>query len=125
MALPVNRPANEVNVTGLMTDLATVNSTAYMVATHRGRLVRAYTVITNAITTADAAVAVKINGGTAVGTITVTQSGSAAGDVDSVAMAAIGTASYVNEGDLVTFVSDGAADTTCITRCHAVIRRDF
>ena len=106
-----------------MADLSTASSTAYLVATHRGRLVRAYTVITNAITNGDGAVDVKINGGTAVGTITVTQSGSAASDVDSVELAAIGTANYVNEGDLITFVSDGTPNTTCITRCTAIIKK--
>ena len=34
-----------------MADLATASSTAYLVATHRGRLVRAVTIIANAITT--------------------------------------------------------------------------
>ena len=124
MALPINRPINEVPIVGHMADLSTASSTAYLVATHRGRLVRAFTIIANAITSADGAVLVKINGAT-VGTITVTQSGSAAGDVDSVELAAIGTANYVNEGDLITFVSDGNADTACITRCTAVIRRSF
>jgi hypothetical protein len=122
MALPSNRPANEVVITGHMPDLATASSTAYLAATHRGRLKRAYTIIHNSITTANGSVAVKVNG-TTVGTITVTQSGSAAGDVDTVYLGYQGTANFVNEGDLITFVSDGAADTTTITRCSAVIER--
>lgn len=122
MPLPSNRPLNEVYITGQMADLATANSTAYLVATHRGRVKRAYTIIANAITTANGSVAVKVNG-TTVGTITVTQSGSAAGDVDSVYLGYQGTANFVNEGDVISFVSDGAADTTTITRCTAVIER--
>jgi hypothetical protein len=53
--------------------------------------------------------------------VTVTQSGSAAGDVD------IGTptaANYVNEGDVIEFISDGESDTTCPTTFTAVIERD-
>lgn len=122
MALPSNRPLNEVYITGQMADLATADSTAYLVATHRGRVKRAYTIIANAITTANGSVAVKING-TTVGTITVTQSSSAAGDVDTVYLGYQGTANFVNEGDVISFVSDGAADTTTITRCTAVIER--
>jgi hypothetical protein len=122
MALPSNRPANEVVITGHMADLATASSTAYLAATHRGRLKRAYTIIHNSTTTADGTVSVKVNG-TTIGTITVTQSGSAAGDVDTKYFGYQGTANFVNEGDLITFVSDGAADTTTITRCSAVIER--
>ena len=55
------------------------------------------------------------------GTITVANSSSAAGDVDSVELPAIGTSNYVNEGDLITFVSDGDSSTACVVRCHAVI----
>jgi hypothetical protein len=122
MALPSNRPYSEVYLTGHMPDLATASSTAYIAATHRGRLKRAYTIIHNSTTTADATVSVKVNG-TTVGTITVATSGSAAGDVDSVYLGYQGTANFVSEGDLITFVSDGAADTTTITRCTAVIER--
>jgi hypothetical protein len=122
MALPANRPVNEAYIVGHMADLATASSTAYLAATHRGRLKRAFTIIANSITTANGSVAVKVNG-TTVGTITVTQSGSAAGDVDTVYLGYQGTSNFVNEGDLITFVSDGAADTTTITRCTAVIER--
>ena len=124
MPLAVNRPISEIAIVGQMADLATEGSTAYLVATHRGRLVRAYSIIANAITSGDGGISVKVRDAE-VGTIAVTQSGSAAGDVDSVELSALGTANYVNEGDLISFVSDGNADTTCITRCTAVIRRTF
>jgi hypothetical protein len=132
MALAVLRPASEVAVVGQMADLATANSTAYVVATHRGRLVRAQTIIANAITTADATVSVKVSkvdgagvmgSAVEVGTITIATSGSAAGDVDSTTFNATATANFVNEGDLISFVSDGASDTTTLTRCQAIIRR--
>jgi hypothetical protein len=122
MPLPSNRPINEAYVVGHMADLSTASDTAYLVATHRGRFKRAYTIIANAITTANASVAVKVNG-TTVGTITVATASSAAGDVDTVYLGYQGTSNFVNEGDLITFVSDGGSDTTTITRCTAVIER--
>ena len=64
-----------------------------------------------------------VNGGSTLGTITVANGGSAAGDVDCVELVAIGTANYVNEGDLITFVSDGNPNTACITRCTAIIKK--
>ena len=123
MPVPSNRPFNEAVITGHMADLSTASSTAYLVATHRGRLKRVYTIIANAITTADADVTVHVRSGSALKTITVTQSGSAAGDVDTAYLGYMGTDNFVNEGDLITFVSDGASGTTCITRCVAVIER--
>lgn len=122
MALPVNRPHSEINISGHMADLSTASS-AYIVATHRGRLKRCFTVIANAITTADATVTIKIRGTTTGKTITVATSSSAAGDVDSVDLGYMGTTNFVNEGDLIEFATDGACDTTCITRCVAVIDR--
>jgi hypothetical protein len=122
MALPVNRPFSEIPISTHMADLSTA-SDAYIVATHRGRLKRCYTVIHNSITTANATVTIKVNGTSTGKTITVATSGSAAGDVDSVDLGYMGTTNFVNEGDLITFSSDGGCDTTCITRCVAVIDR--
>jgi hypothetical protein len=123
MALPVNRPINEV-VTAVATlpDLSTASST-YAVATHRGRIKRAYSVIQNAITTANGTWTIKVRAGSALRTATVLTAGSAAGDVDSVELGYMGTENFVNEGDLITFTSSGACDTTCITRFYAVIER--
>jgi hypothetical protein len=131
MALPVNRPYSEISISTHMADLSTASS-AYIVAPFRGRLKRAWTVITNAVTTANATVLVKVHRinssgitqtGTTVGTITVATSGSAAGDVDSIEIGYKGTDNFVNEGDLISFVTDGGCDTTCVTRCHAIIDR--
>lgn len=122
MALPSNRPWNEAYVTGHMADVSTASS-AYLVATHRGRLKRAFTIIANAITGANSTITVKINGVALSPTITVTQSGSGAGDVDSAYFGYQGTTNFVQEGDLIEFVTDGASSTTAITRCTAVIER--
>jgi hypothetical protein len=122
MALPNMYPASEVAVFAQMADLSTAGST-YAVATHRGRLKRAFSVIGAAITTADGVWTVHVRGGSALRTATVATSGSAAGDVDSVNLGFMGTENFVNEGDLITFTSTGACDTTCLTRFCAVIER--
>lgn len=122
MAVPSNRPINEVSVSAHMADLSTA-SDAYAVATHRGRIKRAYSVIQNAITGADCTWYITVRGGSALRTATVANSGSAAGDVDSVELGYMGTSNFVNEGDLITFHSNGESSTTCITRFHAVIER--
>lgn len=122
MALPVNRPSNEVVVDCQMADLSTASS-AFAVATHKGYIVRAYSVIKNAITGADSAWHIELNGTDIAATVgtTVTQSGSAAGDVDVVEIGENGDG-WVNEGDTIEFVSNGNSSTTCITNFYAVIR---
>jgi hypothetical protein len=121
MALPENRPLSEDAITVTMADLSTASS-VFVASPWRGTIKRYYSAIANAITTADGSVSMEINGTAVTGsTITVTQSGSAAGDVDS----AIPTgANYVNEGDTIEIITTGACDTTCITTFTIVIERD-
>jgi hypothetical protein len=122
MALPVPRPFTETQVSAYMADLSTASS-AFTVAPCRGRIVRAYSIIYNAITGADAVWTMEINGTAITGiSVTVANSGSAAGDVDT----GLPTASnnVVNEGDTIEFVSDGASSTTAPTMFVAVIERD-
>jgi hypothetical protein len=121
MALPVNRPDTEINISTHMADVSAVG-TAYAVATHRGRLKRAYTVIATTLTGAAANVTVHINGGSSIGTIAIGAE-SVGGTVDSKDFGYQGTSNFVNEGDLITFVSDGGSSTTSVTRCVAVIDR--
>jgi hypothetical protein len=121
MALPVNRPLSETTVSAYMADLSTASS-AWVVAPFRGKITRAYSVIYAAITVADAVWTMEINGTAVTGvSVTVTQSGSAAGDMDEGFPTAANT---VNEGDRIEFVSDGASTTTCPTTFTAVIERD-
>ncbi len=122
MALPVPRPISETQVAAYMADLSTPSS-AFVVAPCRGRIVRAYSTIYAAITGADAAWTLEVNGIAVTGiSVTVTQSGSAAGDVD--IGLPTGSNHYVNEGDAIEFVSDGASSTSCPTMFTAVIERD-
>lgn len=123
MALPVPRSVSEAAVSAYMADLSTASST-FVVAPFRGRIVRAYSVIHAAISSADAVWTVEINGVAVTGiSVTVANSGSAAGDVD-VGLPTALAATYVNEGDVIEFVSDGASSTTCPTTFTAVIERD-
>jgi hypothetical protein len=122
MALVVARPINETTVSAYLADVS-ADTSAFAVATCRGRVVRAYSVIFNAITGADATYTVGINGTAITGmTGTIANSGSAAGDVDVVLPTAQNN--YVNEGDHIVFNSGGESSTTCPTMFYAVIERD-
>ena len=119
MALPENTPLNERVVYAYMADVSTASS-AFTVAPCRGRIIEMGSVLYVAITGADAAITSKI-AGTAItgGSWTITQSGSAAGDVDT----AVPTAAHlVNDGDNIEFISDGASSTTAPAMFYAVIR---
>jgi hypothetical protein len=123
LALPEPRSLSEATVCAYMADLSTASS-AFVVAPFRGRIVRAYSTIYNAITVANAVWTMEINGTAITGvSVTVAFSGSAAGDVDTGTPTAVST-TYVNEGDVIEFVSDGASTTTCPTMFVAVIERD-
>jgi hypothetical protein len=122
MALPANRTLSEASVSAYLADLSTASS-AFVVSPWRGKITRVYSVIANAITGADAVWTVEINGTAVTGiSVTVANSGSAAGDVDS--DEPTGSNHFVNEGDVIEFVSDGASSTTCPTTFVAVIERD-
>lgn len=118
MALPINRPGNEIVVGNQLADISAA-STTYAVAPAKGRLVRAYSVLHGAITGADCTWTMTINGTAVTGTATVANSGSAAGDVDSVTFSGD---VRVNEGDALGFVSAGESSTTAIASFFAVIQ---
>lgn len=83
--------------------------TRYVVPGFRGKIVKAWSTISAAITTADEDLTLKING-TAVtgGVITIATAGSAAGDVDSCTP----TANNVfTKGDAIEIENDGASAT--------------
>jgi hypothetical protein len=121
MALPNNRPLSEASISVTMADLSTASS-VFIASPWRGTIKRVYSAIANAITTADGSWSLEINGTAVTGsTGTVTQSGSAAGDVDTATPTA---ANKVNEGDTIEIITTGACDTTCITTFTIVIERD-
>lgn len=121
MALPNNRPLTEAAVSTYLADVSTASS-SFVVSPWRGKIVRAYSALHTAITDANAVWTMEINGTAVTGvSVTITQSGSAAGDIDT------GTptgANTVNEGDVIEFISDGASSTTAPVTFTAVIERD-
>ena len=114
------RTLNDYFLTAKVTDISTAGST-FVAIPDGGNIVKIITTIKNAITTADAAITFEI-GGTAVtnGAITVTQSGSAAGDVDTSAPTA---ANRVEEDGTIEIISDGSSATACEMIVTFVIRR--
>ena len=114
------RTLNDYFLTAKVTDISAAGST-FVAVPDGGNIVKIITTIKNAITTADAAITFEI-GGTAVtnGAITVTQSGSAAGDVDTSVPTA---ANRVEEDGTIEIISDGASATACEMIVTFVIRR--
>ena len=114
------RTLNDYFLTSKITDISTAGST-FVPVPDGGRIIKIFTSIKNAITTANAALSFEI-GGTAVtgGGITVTQSGSAAGDVDTAEPTAENS---VNEGQAIEMITDGGSSTACECVVTFVIRR--
>lgn len=119
MAYPRLGVLNDRYVFAYMADVSTASS-AFVPAPCRGKIIKMGSALYAAITGADSAITTEING-TAVtgGAWTITQSGSAAGDVDTAEPTA---ANVVNEGDTIEFISDGASSTTAPMMFYAVIR---
>ena len=93
-----------------MTDISTAAS-VWVVSPYAATIEKIYSVINGAITVADAAITVEI-GGTAVtgGAITIANSGSAAGTVDSATPTALNT---VTAGQAIEVITDGGSTDTC------------
>jgi len=114
------RTLNDYFVTSKITTISTAGST-FVPIPDGGRVIKIITSIKNAITTADAALTWEI-GGVAMtdSAITVTQSGSAAGDVDTSEPTALNT---VSEDGTIEMITDGASATACECVVTFIIRR--
>ena len=114
------RTLNDYFLTAKITNISTAGST-FVAVPDGGNIVKIITTIKNAITTADAAITFEI-GVTAVtnGAITVTQSGSAAGDVDTSVPTA---ANRVEEDGTIEMITDGGSTGTKKLLVTFVIRR--
>lgn len=99
---------NERLVTVNFPDISTASS-IYVPIPFGCTLTGAYSSLGAAITTANATITFKDNGGNTAGTITVTQSGSAPGDVDSAIFSINNT---FTQGQKLTIETNGASDTT-------------
>jgi hypothetical protein len=111
-------PLNWRALTVKIADISTASS-AWVVSPWDGYIKEIYSVIDAAITTADGVIAAKIaTVAVTGGSITVTQSSSAAGDVDVVYPTAL---NFVSKGQAIEFAASGACDTTCQATVTVVI----
>jgi hypothetical protein len=112
---------NKVYVQALVQTLVGTNS-YYSLAPVAGRVTKIWSVIEGVLTTGDATLTAKINGtGITTGVITITQSGSAAGDVDSATPTAL---NVVAAGDTLTVAVGGTNATASKAQVIFEITRD-
>lgn len=109
MAYPKVPDERTVFLNAYLADVSTAGQ-IYVAPGFDGRILNVYTALNGAIATANAGLTLKI-GGTAVtgGTITITQSGSAAGDVDSCTPTALNS---FTSTDAIEIETDGASTNT-------------
>ena len=114
------RTLNDYFLTSTIADISTASST-FVPVPDGGKVIKIITALQGAIGTANAAITFEI-GGTAVtgGAITVTQSGSAAGDVDTAEPTA---ANEVAEDGSIEMITDGSSSNTIKLVVTFVIRR--
>ena len=114
------RTLNDYFLHAAIADVSTASST-FVPVPDGGKIIKIITALQGAISGGDAAITFEI-GGTAItgGGITVTQSGSAAGDVDTAEPTA---ANVVQENGTIEMITDGASSNTRILNVTFVIRR--
>ena len=114
------RTLNDYFLTSTIADISTASST-FVPVPDGGKVIKIITALQGAIGTANAAITFEI-GGTAItgGAITVTQSGSAAGDVDTATPTA---ANEVAEDGTIEMITDGSSSNTIKLVVTFVIRR--
>jgi len=114
------RTLNDYFLTAEIDDVST-SGQIYIPVPDDGKIIKIMSALGGAITGADAGLTAKI-GGTAVtgGTITIANSGSAAGDVDTCAPTA---ANQVVEGQAIEIETDGASTNAVAVGITVVIRR--
>jgi len=121
MTLPVNEPLSEAVVSCKTASVGTTPAAAWCVAPVKGRIVRTFAVLEGTITTAPAAIAVAINGGSNIGSLSIPVGAAGSGASD--APFAAGVARDVQEGDFISFTPSGATGASIPATFHAVIRK--
>ena len=114
------RTLNDYFLHAAIADISTASST-FVPVPDGGKVIKIITALQGAIGTANAAITFEI-GGTAItgGAITVTQSGSAAGDIDTAEPTA---ANEVAEDGTIEMITDGASSNAVKLNVTFVIRR--
>ncbi len=108
---------NQIVLTTHLTNIS-ASSEAFVVTPHAGTLTTVYSVIDGPISSGNATLTVKA-GGSTLGTITVTQAGSAARDVDSLT----GLSTALVAGQAIEVESDGGSSTSCKANLTFLIER--
>ena len=113
------RTLNDYFITATIADISTASST-FVAIPDGGKVIKILTALQGAIGTANGGITFEI-GGTAItgGGITVTQSGSAAGDIDTATPTA---ANRVEEDGSIEMITDGASSNTIKLVVTFVIR---
>ena len=119
MALSINRQFDEVIVTARTTSIGATPVAASTIAVAKGYLERAYA-FSEGASTGTIAVAISINGGTSVGSISFTGGANTSGSIE---LGLLSSAIYVNESDLITFTPSGGGGATIPGHFHAVISK--
>jgi len=114
------RTLNDYFIYGKIEDVSTAGQ-IYIPVPDDGKIIKIMSALNGALGTADAVLTSKIDG-TAVtdGAITITQSGSAAGDQDSCSPSA---ANHVVEGDKLEIETNGASANTISVDICVIVRR--
>lgn len=94
-------------VSGVIDDVSTA-ATIYIPIPYAGTVTKVVTVLAGALITADATVTVKNAAGVSMGTLTITQVGSAAGDIDTLTPVSNNT---VTNDSRISVETDGLSDT--------------
>jgi hypothetical protein len=105
MSLPDNHTLSTIDLTAYTPSCGATPVAAYIRAPFRCRLLKATGILGGAITTADGTVTVSVNSNT-LAAFTVTQSGSAAGQLFS---ATPPSPAYLNENDVIVLTPSGAS----------------
>jgi hypothetical protein len=118
MSLPGNHTLNTIDLTAYTPSCGTTPVAAYIRVPFRCRLLKATGILGGAITTSDGAVTVSVNANT-LATFTVTQSGSAAGQLFSVTPA---SPTYLNEDDVIVLTPSGASGASIPMHFSVAVR---
>jgi hypothetical protein len=102
-----------------MTDISTASS-VFITMPCRGKVIRAYANIANAITGSDSALTAKING-TAITGMTGTAAVSGSGNGTAFTMSDATAANNFVDGDTVELITDGASSTTAVANWTLVV----
>lgn len=110
----------EYTLSVVIDDVSTAD-TNYIPVPYSGTVVKVQSVLEGALTGADATITVNNSAASSMGTLTITQAGSAAGDVDTLVPASNNT---VTNDDYITIATDGGSTGTQRLWLTIVIERD-